>query len=84
MKNYYFWRNQIEVAKESTFLCLGDLLHTRIAVRGINNCLNISGKTKVTNYDIVIKGNDNILEIEDNCVANGNHTSLTIGNEEDF
>ncbi|MEH2023995.1 MAG: hypothetical protein V7K62_10430 [Nostoc sp.] len=85
MKNlyYWYWSNKIEVAKQSFFHCAGHLSRTRIAIKGVNNHLQISEHTKITNYDIVIAGSGNSLEIENDCSANGNHVSLTMGNEGD-
>ncbi|MEC4885097.1 MAG: hypothetical protein SAL70_27830 [Scytonema sp. PMC 1070.18] len=65
------------------FNCCGDLSQTRIAIQGIDNRLEISEGTRICNYDIVIKGSGNSLEIENDCSANGNHVSLTMRNEGD-
>ena len=81
MKNYYHWSNKIEVAKESVFQCAGYILRTRIAIQGVDNSLNISENARILNYDIVIKGSGNSLEIESDCIANGNHVSLTMWDE---
>jgi hypothetical protein len=58
MKNYYPWLNKIEIATESTFQCAGNLLRTRIFIKGVKNRLEISENTKILNYDIAIKGSD--------------------------
>lgn len=83
MKNYYHWSNKIEVAKQSVFNCAGYLLRTRIAIQGVDNSLEISENVRLLNYDIAIKGSGNSLQIESDCVANGNHVSLTMWNEGD-
>jgi hypothetical protein len=83
MKNYFSWSNKIEVAKESIWQCTGNILRTRIFIKGVNNHLEISEKAKILNYDIVIKGSDNSLKFEDDCAANGNYECLTMWKEED-
>ncbi|MBW4566497.1 MAG: hypothetical protein KME31_00340 [Tolypothrix carrinoi HA7290-LM1] len=83
MKNYSHWSNKIEVAKQSVFQCAGHLLRTRITIQGVDNSLNIWENARILNYDIAIKGSGNSLEIESDCVANGNHVSLTMWNEGD-
>lgn len=83
IKTYFTWLNKIEVAKESTFHCLGNLLRNRIAIKGVNNRIEIWENTKILNYDIVIKGSDNILKFETDCAANGNHVSLKMSKEGD-
>ncbi|MBD2603568.1 hypothetical protein H6G81_03245 [Scytonema hofmannii FACHB-248] len=83
MKNYYHWSNKIEVAKESVFHCAGYILRTRIVIPKVDNSLNIAENAKILNYDIVIKGSGNSIEFQSDCVANGNHVSLTMWDEGD-
>lgn len=83
MKNFFAWLKKIEVAKESTFHCVGKILGTRIFIKGVNNHLEIAENTNILNYDIVIKGSDNSFKFENDCGANGNHVSLTMWKEGD-
>ena len=77
MKNYNLYLfNRIEVDKESVFNCLGHLYRLKILVRGVGNYLNFSESTKISNYEIVLKGSDNRLEFGNHCTANGDHKSL--------
>lgn len=83
MKKYFSWSNKVEVAKESILQCAGNILRTRIFVKGVNNYLGIGENTKILNYDIVLKGSGNSLKFEHDCSANGNHVSLTMWEEPD-
>jgi hypothetical protein len=83
LKKKYLCSNKIEVGKQSTFDCAGDLLQTRIAIQGVNNRLEISEGTRICNYDIAIKGSGNSLEVENDCFADGNHVGLTMRSEGD-
>ncbi|MBD2195434.1 MULTISPECIES: hypothetical protein [Calothrix] len=83
MKKNFAWLHKIEVSKESTFHCVGNILGTRIFIKGINNHLEISENTNILNYDIVIKGSDNCLKFDNDSGANGNHVSLTMWKDED-
>ena len=83
MKKYFSWSNKIEVAKESILQCTGNILQTRIFIKGANNHLDIADNTKILNYDIVLKGSDNSLKFEHDCSADGNHISLTMWKEPD-
>ncbi|MDJ0674323.1 MAG: hypothetical protein QNJ36_02795 [Calothrix sp. MO_167.B42] len=83
MKKLFSWSNKIEVAKESIFKCAGNILRTRIFIKGVNNHLDIANNTKILNYDIVLKGSGNSLKFEHDCSANGNHVSLTMWEEGD-
>jgi hypothetical protein len=83
MLNYFSWSNKIEVAKESLFQCAGNMSCTKIFIKGANNQLEISENAKILNYDIVLKGRDNILKFEHDLTANGNYECLTMWQEED-
>ena len=42
MNKLFSWLNKIQVAKESTFQCVGKVLGTRIFIKGVNNHLEIA------------------------------------------
>ena len=66
VKNRYHWTNKINVAKEATFVCEGDLLKTHIRVDA-NNAVRIGQQTMLKKVELKVVGENNCLIIGDAC-----------------
>ncbi len=66
LKNKYHWSNKIKVSKASVFICEGRLLKTHITVEG-NNTVIIHNAAQLLKVEIAIAGENNHLNIGENC-----------------
>ncbi len=60
------WFNKVRVDETSVFTCSGKLSKTAITVTG-NNKLTIGSNTNLTKMTIVIRGENNCIQIGNDC-----------------
>lgn len=76
--NRYHWANRLEVAPQSLTQIAGQLTHTRIALQGRDNRLEVPASSTLKYTDILLRGDGNRFILGEQVYVDGKFVSNNI------
>ena len=78
LTNRYHWANRIDGARQSVAQIRGQLTHTRIALQGSGNQLEVPDTSTLKHTDILLRGTNNRITLGERVYLDGKFVSNNI------